>query len=84
MMMLSFGVVLENTTRKGKDSGMDQIENIYNNYKGGMGQIPAIKNHQTPKKFPDMGCISIDATTTYDYYAFYSSQVEREDRHWSS
>ena len=45
MMMLSFGVVLENTTRKGKDSGMDQIENIYNNYKGGMGQIPAIKNH---------------------------------------
>lgn len=46
---IPFGVIL--------DTGMDLIEKIYSDYKGGQGQIPAINNRQVASKFPEMGRI---------------------------
>ncbi len=46
---IPFGVIL--------GTGIDLIENIYSDYKGGQGQIPAINNNQVASKFPEMGRI---------------------------
>ena len=58
---IPFGVILENTgnndNKMDKNSGMKLIDRIYHGYKGGQGQIPAIKNHDVATKFPEMGRI---------------------------
>lgn len=56
---IPFGVILENTSNdpNRKDSGMALIDSIYHDYKGGEGQIPAIRNKQIATKFPEMGRI---------------------------
>ena len=40
-----------------KQSGMRLIDSIYQGYKGGQGQIPAIKKREIAEKFPEMGRI---------------------------
>ena len=53
---IPFGVILEETP-KSNNTGMKLIDSIYQGYKGGQGQIPAIKNHDIATKFPEMGRI---------------------------
>ena len=53
---IPFGVILEETHNT-KNGGMKLIDRIYQGYKGGQGQIPAIKNYDIASKFPEMGRI---------------------------
>eukprot|EP00536_Pseudo-nitzschia_multiseries_P010071 jgi/Psemu1/288879/fgenesh1_pg.295_\ len=59
---IPFGVILEDESGESdeaatKSSGMRLIDRIYNGYKGGQGQIPALKNGGIASKFPEMGRI---------------------------
>lgn len=53
---LPFGVIVEHTGDS-RHAGMNLIESIFDEYKGGQGQIPAVNNNQVATKFPEMGRI---------------------------
>ena len=52
---IPFGVLLDDDDDK--EDSMSIIDSIYSGYKGGQGQIPAIKNGEIPTKFPEMSRI---------------------------
>eukprot|EP00534_Pseudo-nitzschia_fraudulenta_P009201 CAMPEP_0201153228 /NCGR_PEP_ID=MMETSP0851-20130426/13723_1 /ASSEMBLY_ACC=CAM_ASM_000631 /TAXON_ID=183588 /ORGANISM="Pseudo-nitzschia fraudulenta, Strain WWA7" /LENGTH=85 /DNA_ID=CAMNT_0047430405 /DNA_START=135 /DNA_END=392 /DNA_ORIENTATION=- len=54
---LPFGIVLEHKGEGNPAGGMALVDRIYTDYKGGQGQIPAIKNGEISTKFPEMGRI---------------------------
>uniref|UniRef100_A0A6U9XA65 PPIase cyclophilin-type domain-containing protein n=1 Tax=Pseudo-nitzschia australis TaxID=44445 RepID=A0A6U9XA65_9STRA len=46
-----------NNNNNNQQSGMRLVDSIYQGYKGGQGQIPAIKRREIAEKFPEMGRI---------------------------
>ena len=53
---LPFGAIVEHKGDS-RHTGMNLVESIFNEYKGGQGQIAAVNNNQVATKFPEMGRI---------------------------